>query len=255
MRCPACATRRSSASSPAARRAPKSASTRCSFLERARTRMRSCARRTACCRITSGFAELPPGRTATCRARRGRAGSNAPRFATGCGRVRGASAWTDGNLTRTEGTRKLKRAAIRDWVRSGARPVAAAATDSLESLLARFTHGRDVSSQTTLEELGLSSLERVELMIALEDRFQTRLDEARFSQAASVADLKQLVEQPTAAPEVEEPVDFPSWNRTWPVRIVRRLSHATWIVPLCRAFAWARVEGREPLRGIDGPGV
>jgi long-chain acyl-CoA synthetase len=168
-------------------------------------------------------------------------------------RIRGASVWTDGDLPRTEGTRKLKRAAIRDWVRSGARPVAAAATDSLESLLARFTHGRDVSSQTTLEELGLSSLERVELMIALEDRFQTRLDEARFSQAASVADLKQLVEQPTAAPEVEEPVDFPSWNRTWPVRIVRRLSHATWIVPLCRAFAWARVEGREHLRGIDGP--
>ena len=49
------------------------------------------------------------------------------------------------------------------------------------------------SGATTLEELGLSSLERVELMVALEDRFQTRLDEGRFSEAASVAELKQLV--------------------------------------------------------------
>jgi long-chain acyl-CoA synthetase len=158
-----------------------------------------------------------------------------------------------GDLPRTEGTRKLKRAAIREWVRSGETAVAPSSGDSLESLIARFAHGRDVSGATTLEELGLSSLERVELMIALEDRFQTRLDEGRFSEAASVADLKQLVEQPVAPEDADEPVDFPVWNRTWPVRIVRRLSQATWILPMARAFAWARVEGREHLRDLDGP--
>jgi long-chain acyl-CoA synthetase len=168
-------------------------------------------------------------------------------------RIRAASVWTTGDLPRTEGTRKLKRAAIRDWVQSGEKPVAATSGDSLESLIARFAHGRDVSGATTLEELGLSSLERVELMIALEDRFQTRLDEGRFSEAASVAELKQLVEQPAPADEVAEPVDFPSWNRTWPVRIIRRLSLATWILPLARVFAWARVEGREHLRDLEGP--
>ncbi len=168
-------------------------------------------------------------------------------------RIRTASVWPGGDLPRTEGTRKLKRAALRDWVRSGEVAVAPTAGDSLESLIARFAHGRDVSGTTTLEELGLSSLERVELMIALEDRFQTRLDEGRFSQAASIADLQTLVSQPAAAADIEEPVDFPSWNRTWPVRIVRRLSQATWILPLARAFAWARIEGREHLRGLDGP--
>ena len=131
--------------------------------------------------------------------------------------------------------------------------MAPASGDTLESLIARFAHGRDVSGATTLEELGLSSLERVELMIALEDRFQTRLDEGRFSDAASVAELKQLVEQPAPAEDVAEPVDFPSWNRTWPVRIIRRLSLATWILPLARVFAWARVEGREHLRDLEGP--
>ena len=168
-------------------------------------------------------------------------------------RIRSASVWNTGPLPRTEGTRKLKRAAIREWVQSGEKPVTVAGGDTLESLIARFAHGRDVSGTTTLEELGLSSLERVELMIALEDRFQTRLDEGRFSQVARVADLKQLVEQPPAIEEIAEPVDFPAWNRTWPVRVIRRLSQATWILPLARVFAWARIEGREHLRDLDGP--
>jgi len=167
-------------------------------------------------------------------------------------RIRAASVWTSGELPRTEGTRKLKRRVLRDWVQSGEQPVAAA-SDTLESLIGRFAHGRDVSGATTLEELGLSSLERVELMIALEDRFQTRLDEGRFAEAASVSDLRQLVEHTPPSEEVADPVDFPSWNRTWPVRVIRRLSLATWILPLARTFAWIRVEGREHLKDLDGP--
>jgi long-chain acyl-CoA synthetase len=37
--------------------------------------------------------------------------------------------------------------------------------------------------------------------------------------------------------------------------LIRRLSLATWIVPLARAVAYARVEGLEHLRTIDGPVV
>jgi long-chain acyl-CoA synthetase len=168
-------------------------------------------------------------------------------------RIRAASVWISGDLPRTEGTRKLKRGVLRDWVQSGEKPVTAPSADSLEALIGRFAHGRDVSGATTFEELGLSSLERVELMIALEDRFQTRLDEGRFAEVASVSDLRQLVEHTPPSDVLAEPVDFPSWNRTWPVRIVRRLSLATWILPLARLFARARVEGREHLKGLEGP--
>jgi long-chain acyl-CoA synthetase len=138
-------------------------------------------------------------------------------------------------------------------VASGTQPAVPTAGDTVEAVLARFARGRDVSGATTLEELGLTSLERVELMVALEDRFQTRIDESRFSQAVSVEALKTMVEQPPPVEEAVEPVEFPSWNRTLPVRIVRRLSLATWIVPLTRAFAWAQVEGLEHLRGLEGP--
>ena len=171
-------------------------------------------------------------------------------------RVRTASVWIDGDLPRTEGTRKLKRAAIREWVRSGQRPVTASGGHTVEALLERFSRGRQVSDATTIEELGLSSLERVELMVALEDRFQSRVDESRFAQAASVADLKSLLDAPSPGAEpVDEPVDFPTWNRTRPVWLIRRLSQATWILPLARVFAHTRVEGREHLRAIRGPVV
>jgi long-chain acyl-CoA synthetase len=171
-------------------------------------------------------------------------------------RIRTWSVWPEPQLPRTEGTRKLKRRAIRDWIRTGgAGGAAPPSADTLESLLARFGQGRSVTAATTLDELGLSSLERVELMVALEDRFQTRIDEGRFAGAASVGQLRQLVDQASRAEPVEEPVDFPSWNRTWPARIIRRLSQATWILPLARVFAVTRVRGLEHLSGLDGPVV
>jgi len=170
-------------------------------------------------------------------------------------RIRTSSVWPASELPRTEGTRKLKRRAIGDWVRSGAPTAPAAAADSFEALLGRFAHGRDVGGSTTLDELGLSSLERVELMVALEDRFQTRIDEGRFSEVSNVGDLKQLIERGTKTEPVDEPVDFPSWNRSWPVQLIRRLSQAIWILPLARVFAHSRVEGREHLRDLAGPVV
>jgi long-chain acyl-CoA synthetase len=170
-------------------------------------------------------------------------------------RIRTSSVWPASELPRTEGTRKLKRRAIGDWVHSGAPTAPAAAADSFEALLGRFAHGREVGGSTTLDELGLSSLERVELMVALEDRFQTRIDEGRFSEVSNLGDLKHLIERGSKIEPLDEPVDFPSWNRSWPVQLIRRLSQATWILPLARVFAHSRVEGREHLRDLAGPVV
>ena len=120
-------------------------------------------------------------------------------------------------------------------------------------LLSKFTGSRSLDGSTSIEGLGLSSLERVELMVALEDQFQARIDETRFAGAKTLDELRSIV---TAAPqqaEVVEPVDFPSWNRKPIVRVIRRISQATWILPLGRIFAWVRVAGLENLEGVSGP--
>ncbi len=170
-------------------------------------------------------------------------------------RVRGVSVWDRGELPRTDGTKKLKRGQIRQWVETGRAPQAAAPADALAAVLAGFAGARALGGGTTIEELGLSSLERVELMVALEDTFQTRLDESTFAQAKSLDELRALV---TAAPRAEtavEPLDFPTWNRSWPVRLVRRVSLATWILPLARLFAHIEPRGLEHVRALDEPVV
>jgi long-chain acyl-CoA synthetase len=171
-------------------------------------------------------------------------------------RIRSYSVWTGGDLPRTEGTRKLKRNAIREWVATGAQPMAALeGDDPVAALFAKFAGGRAVHPDTSLADLGLSSLERVELMVALEDRLQTRVDESQFAAARTLDDVKALLARAPQQAEVAEPVDFPSWNRRPFVRLVRRLSLAQWILPLARLFAWIHVDGREHLRGINGPVV
>jgi long-chain acyl-CoA synthetase len=170
-------------------------------------------------------------------------------------KIRGVSVWPGPELPRTEGTRKLKRREIGDWVATGAAPTHTGAGGSVAALLAQYAAGRAVGPGTTLDELGLSSLERVELMVALEDRFGTTIDESAFSGVRSVADLDTLVRAPAAIRETSETVTFPRWNRRAPVRVLRRVSLATWILPLSRVFAPVRVEGGEHLARLEGPVV
>ncbi len=183
-------------------------------------------------------------------------------------KVRAAVVWPGDRLPRTEGTGKLRRRDVQRWLEGGRQAAPAAAPGSqpgrsLESVLARFAGGRATGDETTIDELGLSSLERVELMMAIEENFQTTIDEGAYAAVKTVRDLRALVETPVAAPGIARPtqaepveaIDFPSWNRAWPARALRRVSLPTWLLPLTRIFAWIRTEGREYLDGLQGPVV
>jgi long-chain acyl-CoA synthetase len=181
-------------------------------------------------------------------------------------KIRMATVWPGDELPRTEGTRKLKRRELRDWlVRSagaapgGAPALAATGGDrSVRAVVQRFAPGRSVAGGTTIDELGLSSLERVELMMALEEALQVTVDEGKFAAARTVADLEALARPLDATPGAistagAEPIDFPAWNRSAPARALRRASLPTWILPLGRVFARVRVEGLEHLRDLSTP--
>ena len=77
--------------------------------------------------------------------------------------------------------------------RAGPKPAAAVSGDSAASVVHRFVPDRPVTDDTTLEELGLSSIERIELMMVLEQEFDQPVDEVSFAAATTVADLQQLV--------------------------------------------------------------
>jgi long-chain acyl-CoA synthetase len=195
-------------------------------------------------------------------------------------RVWSSSIWPGVAFPRTDGTEKLKRHEIRRWA-MGEAPVAAPGAANpgatVESVVGRFVSNRPLTPDTTLDELGLSSLDRVELMMALEEAFRITLDETQVSGEQRLGDLRRLLEPDGAsasrledgrgtaqdrsragegiARRADGPIVFPAWNRWRFVWWVRRLSLPTWILPLGRIFMQLRVEGLEHLSGLEGPVV
>src|SRR4029079_223515 len=125
-------------------------------------------------------------------------------------KIRGISVWPSGELPRTEGTRKLRRREVHDWVATGTAPRPSASdARSVEAIVAQFAGGRQVTSTTTLDELGLSSLERVELMAALEEKVGNTLHQSAFANAEPLAALEHVVRQSSSTTEeAGETVDF-----------------------------------------------
>jgi long-chain acyl-CoA synthetase len=161
-------------------------------------------------------------------------------------RIQGVSLWPERELPRTEGTGKLKRAAIWQWVSSGRRVEPSRTGSAIEQLMAQYAHGRTLTPETTLEDLGLSSLERVEMMI------QLGVNEPDFQAARTVGDLASIGERPTAAAPAPAP-ETPRWPRSRIASLVRDIGLALVILPLARVFAWLKIEGRENLEHLDGP--
>jgi long-chain acyl-CoA synthetase len=188
-------------------------------------------------------------------------------------RVWSTSIWPGQSLPRTEGTQKLKRRELHRWAAGDTRETPRGApTRSVEEVVGRYAAGRTLTDETTLDELGLSSLDRVEMLMALEEAFQTTLDESMLAEAKTIGDLKQLVtldlkvggsgaqvrgaddmERPTFRSGDQRTIPFPSWNRTPLSWFIRRISLPTWILPLARVFLDLRVEGLEHLRTLSGP--
>ena len=161
-------------------------------------------------------------------------------------KIRGVSVWPGTRLPRTPGTEKIKRAEIQRWVDSGVLTPSHPSEDHMLDVLRRYAPGRAITESTTLDQLGLTSLDRVELMIDLEQHLNTSIEESALAGSLTLGDLVQV----TAAPAAEE---FPRWSRSWLVRIVRNSALFILWLPLTRWFARIRVLGREHVATLSGP--
>ena len=162
--------------------------------------------------------------------------------------------WPDPDFPRTP-TLKPLLPRIREVVkaRMGAAPSPPDSGSSVAALITQIT-GRPVtfdSRNATLDaDLQMTSLDRVELMSALEDRYQTDLSEVGFNEVATVRQLEQfLTESP--APSVEQV--YPHWPQNWLTTSVRLAIYYLIVWPATYLLAAPRVRGRENLRGLQGP--
>src|SRR5205823_13586658 len=99
-------------------------------------------------------------------------------------------------------------------------------------------------------ELNLSSLERVELLGALEERYQVDLSEMSFSSIKTVGDLDRMLKG-----EFPEKVSYhyPAWAQRWPSTWIRFAIHYLLLRPAVLILGWPKIRGRENLRGVKGP--
>jgi long-chain acyl-CoA synthetase len=136
--------------------------------------------------------------------------------------------------------------------RLGAEPAGSDA-NSLANLVARIT-GRPVSTaspQAALDEhLNMSSLDRVELMSELEERYQLDLSDVKFSDATTIGQVEGLIRNPPQ-PAVE--IKYPRWPQSWLVTAFRIAVYYTLVWPATYLLAAPRIRGRENLRGLTGP--
>jgi len=162
--------------------------------------------------------------------------------------------WPEEDFPRTL-TQKPLRNAIQQAVQAqlAQKPLDQMPSSPLAELIARITKrlpSRLAPGANLESELNLGSLDRVELLSALEDRYQIDLSETRFAAVNTVGELERML-QGKLPPRT--PYHYPRWVQRWPITWIRLAVHYLLLRPAVFLLGWPRVEGRQNLHGLRGP--
>ncbi len=170
-------------------------------------------------------------------------------------RMRRWLVWPDQDFPRTP-TQKPKLNAIQEAVRTQFMSVGTlpASEGGLADLISRIT-GRNtgaLAADAMLEgDLNLSSMDRVELLSALEDRYQVDLSEANFAQIGTVGELERMLHKPQRAQQ--SGYRYPRWAQRWPITWVRNFVYYFLTLPATLIMAHPKIVGAQNLERVDGP--
>jgi long-chain acyl-CoA synthetase len=169
-------------------------------------------------------------------------------------RMRSWFVWPEDDFPRTS-TQKPRTNAVLRVVQAhlGATPAGPTGSSSLTDLIARVKgkSAEGSAQKSDLEaDLNLSSLDRVELLGALEERYQVDLSETRFDAVKTVGDLENLVHGNLPS---RVPYHYPAWVQRWPTTWVRLVIHYLLLRPAVFLLGWPRITGQKNLRGLRGP--
>ena len=162
--------------------------------------------------------------------------------------IRRWSIWPEPDFPRTSTHKIIRReVATRTSIPENSSPT------GLATQIAQVTGAtpKALDPSTHLSDLQLDSLGRVELLSALEDRYQVSLDEAAFTAATTVGDVQKLLHGEIEEQTVAYP--YPTWPRWWPVKLIRFVLFYTVILPIVYLLSRLKVAGREHVANISDP--
>ncbi len=99
----------------------------------------------------------------------------------------------------------------------------------------------------------LDSLGRVELLSAIEDRYQVDIDESAFTAATTLGDIERMIGE--GAPQSAAGYSYPGWAERFPASWIRVVVYYLVMLPVTRLMCWARVEGKQRLDDLRGPAL
>lgn len=202
-------------------------------------------------------------------------------------RIKDWTIWSEEDFPRTPSTGKVIRRLVADRISNQEKEEAVPwpkqpEKKKLEAVLSRLTGLEEdkIKDQLRLsEDLGISSLDMVELMASLEEEFSVSLDEAAFGQLTTVGELRSFLDQNREPKEVwtkkydqkeiSEPLrpekpssirdysrpsfSFPRWSRSKIITWARFLFQEGFLIPAFKIYMRFNVYGREQLRDWDPP--
>jgi long-chain acyl-CoA synthetase len=104
---------------------------------------------------------------------------------------------------------------------------------------------------TLATDLKLDSLGQLELLSALEERYQVDIDESAITPETTVGELQSLLSGRAVA--AGAPYPYPRWAHRPPWTSVRGVLQALILLPIARAMCWVDVRGSERLRALEVP--
>ncbi len=206
-------------------------------------------------------------------------------------RIQGWTIWPEEDFPRTPSTLKVKRGEVaarvgRSLADKGHEPERPhfRDEDKVLDILGQIIGSRSEQirdEHLLADDLGLSSLDALELIVQLEHGFGISLDEAQISNIRTVGELKDWVTASQGRDRASRPastvherstsftrqepsetvsktrqgdlISIPKWPRSFPVRIVRAVMLSLIIIPIARRIMGVNVKNRLILESVSGP--
>ncbi len=164
-------------------------------------------------------------------------------------RIRRWHVWTEPDFPRTATHKVLKRqvaARIKEVVKDDGGTGNYEVGSTTDEVISGSSFIPQPSSFSALDSLG-----RIELLSALEERYQIEIDEAAFTAATTVDEIERIVRGEVR--ESGKAYPYPKWTRKFPLTWLRVLLFYLIILPITRVMSRMRVAGSQHLDQLTGP--
>lgn len=160
-------------------------------------------------------------------------------------RIEGWSVWKDADFPRTA-TMKIRRSEVARSVDDLSGDAARGEPRMFHGIIAENTDENAVLGR----DLGLDSLDMVEIVTRIEGAYGVTLDESLIGPRTSVGELANLVHNPPAS----RTIPMPRWTRKAPIRMFRNVFLGSAAFLLRMAFP-VQILGRENVGRANGPAI